>query len=177
MSVNFFTHSLLYGGSLKSKLETGRAIVVLLQNDLGQDSTFQKEFSTLKKRATALNSHMVGMNLGDLCSGCAANPDGGCCSRYMSGETDAIQIALNLLAAIDVEFVQSDKAECIYLGEKGCIFTFKPMFCLNYNCSHIHRWSSESEVKQMEYLAGSLLQKQYELEQYIRRRLQELQGQ
>ena len=175
MPTNSFNHSLLYNGSLESKLETGKAIVEVLRDELEQDSFFQKEFSELKKRAAALDSHMGTMNLGELCSSCASNPDGGCCSRYMSGETDAIQIALNLLAGIDVRFVQSDEAECIYLGEKGCIFAFKPMFCLNYNCSHIHRWSSKSDVEQMEHLAGLLLQKQYELEQYVQRRLAALQ--
>ena len=171
MSGNPFSHSLLYDGSLESKRETGKAIAELLREELEHNIVFIKEFSELKKRAAALNSHMATMNLGELCSGCASKPDGGCCSRYMSGETDAIQIALNLLAGIDVQFVQSDESECVYLGERGCIFTFKPMFCLNYNCSHIHSWSSTSGVKQMERLAGRLLQKQYELEQFIKGRL------
>jgi len=63
--------------------------------------------------------------------------------------------------------VQSSGEECLFLGKKGCIFLFKPMFCLNYNCKHIYDTGTPADLQELEKLTGKLLGKQYQLEQHI----------
>jgi hypothetical protein len=87
----------------------------------------------------------------------------------MSNEIDAIQLTLNYLIGVQVEKVNFEDQECCFLGKKGCIFLFKPMFCLNYLCSHIMSSGSEDELRTLEQLTGKLLRLQYRLEQDILR--------
>ena len=110
---------------------------------------------------------MAKMELGTLCGTCTAYPAGGCCSRFMSGEVDAIQLCLNSLAGIEVKIAQLYGQACLFLGELGCIFLFKPMFCLNYTCKHIYDSGTPAGLHELEKLTGQLLGKQYQLEQHI----------
>jgi hypothetical protein len=159
--------SLIYGGAVESRLEYSRTIAGHVQPILETRDTFRDAFQRLQKYANELNRHMSEMDLGSLCSSCAAKPTGGCCSLYMSGETDAVQMSLNILAGLDVRVSCKNGRDCVFLGDSGCIFLFKPMFCLNYNCSHIHKVGRLEDVKQLEQYTGQLLSQQYELEQHI----------
>ncbi|PID72805.1 MAG: hypothetical protein CSB34_00395 [Desulfobulbus propionicus] len=157
----------LYQGSVASRLEIAQRVVNEVGPQLKTDDGFNCEFALLKQYADDLNAHMTHMDMGSLCAKCAATPSGGCCSLYMSNETDALQLAMNMLAGIEVRFVRDDGEQCCFLGEKGCLFLFKPMFCLNYNCRHIVDAASPEELGQLESLAGKLLGKQYQVEQYL----------
>ena len=139
----------------------------MVGGELKQDAEFQHQFSLLQEYAEALDLHMTSMDLGKLCGTCAASPSGGCCSRFMSGEVDAVQLFFNSLAGIEVKIVQLNGEECLFLGEGGCIFLFKPMFCLNYNCKHIYTTGTAADLNELERLTGQLLGKQYQLEQHI----------
>lgn len=157
----------IYGGSIESRLEISREIFCKIKSRMEGDSEFNDNFLKLREYADDVNLHMSGMELAPLCIKCSSNPSGGCCSRFMSGETDSIQLALNMLAGIDVDVVCVNGTDCLFLGESGCIFIFKPMFCLNYNCSHIHEASADEAMRELEYLTGRLLGQQYILEQNI----------
>jgi len=158
---------ILYSGSVVSRLAASRFIHRQLAEKLrGQDS-FMSEFTRLLQHAKAVNNHMAEMNLGALCIRCSAQPSGGCCSLYMAGETDGLQMLMNLLAGIDVQAVRDDGSECIFLGQSGCIFIFKPMFCLNYICSHIHQAASSAQIEELQRLTGVLLAKHFEVEQFL----------
>lgn len=157
----------IYQGSIASRLTTARSIVDQIRPQLENDQWFQIEFELLYHYADELDRHMNHMDMGALCSKCAATPDGGCCSLYMSGETDAIQMAINILAGIEVECVRDDGEQCRFLQEEGCLFRFKPMFCLNYNCSHINEAASSEDSEKLERATGNLLRQQYRIEQYI----------
>ncbi|MFW5906056.1 MAG: hypothetical protein ACOCTJ_00620, partial [Desulfobia sp.] len=61
--------------------------------------------------------------------------------------------------------------ECVYLGDNGCIFKAKPMFCLNYNCSAIYEINPGTEIAEMEEAAGNVLRQQYKVEQHLLRYL------
>lgn len=50
------------------------------------------------------------------------------------------------------------------LGEKGWIFLFKPMFCLNDNCDKIVGATAAKEMLALERLTGRVLRGQYEVE-------------
>lgn len=121
----------------------------------------------LQKYAALLNRHMAEAGMGELCVRCAAGSGGGCCSLYMAGETDAVQLLMNMLTGVTVRQVRGDSGECCYLGEKGCMFTFKPMFCLNYNCRNILAAASPENTRELEQLTGQLLGKQYEVEKKL----------
>jgi len=157
----------IYQGSVASRLKTARRIVDKIKPQLDNDQWFQTEFELLYHYADELEAHMNRMDMGALCSKCAATPDGGCCSLYMSGETDAIQMAINILAGIEVQCVRDDGEQCRFLEEKGCLFRFKPMFCLNYNCSHITEAASVEDSGKLERVTGNLLRQHYRIEQYI----------
>jgi hypothetical protein len=158
---------ILYSGSVVSRLAASRFIHRQLAEQLRGHESFMSEFTLLMQHANAVNSHMAEMNLGALCIRCSAQPSGGCCSLYMAGETDGLQMLMNLLAGIDVQAVRNDGSECIFLGHSGCVFLFKPMFCLNYICSHIHQAASSAQMEELQRLTGVLLAKHFEVEQYL----------
>lgn len=157
----------IYGGSVGERLEEAERIVVEFGPGLRADSTFMAEIARLGHLAEMVNSQMAAMDLGPLCSKCAAEPAGGCCSLYMSGETDAVQLAMNLLVGAAVKVVREDGKECLFLGERGCLFLFKPMFCLNYLCQRIRLTASAQELAELERRTGRLLNQQYLVEQHI----------
>lgn len=162
----------IFYGSVKSRLEVGHTLFRDYGSQLMHDSVFQHEFRTLQEYASAVNSQMTGMDLGPLCTHCSSRPNGGCCSLTIAAETDAIQICLNLLTGVDVRYVRDDGNECVFLGKTGCIFIFKPIFCLNYNCRHIRESVTAADLGKLEQLTGRLLTKQYEIEQHILSRIQ-----
>jgi len=160
------SHS-LYNGSVVEKLQIARKLLhqhgELLKNSDGLGEVLDR----MRLLAAQLQDHMTAMDMGRLCVRCAARAGGGCCSLYMAGETDAVQLLLNMLAGVTVEPVRDDGVECCYLGPRGCIFLFKPMFCLNYNCTHILQDASPVELARLESLAGQLLGQQYDAEKII----------
>jgi len=161
-----FLH-LLYNGSVAEKLQTARQLLhqygELFKNTEGLGEVLDR----MRVLAGQLQDHMSAMDMGRLCVRCAARTGGGCCSLYMAGETDAVQLLLNMLAGVTVEPVRDDGVECCYLGPRGCIFLFKPMFCLNYNCTHILEDASPVDLARLEVLAGHLLGQQYDAEKII----------
>jgi len=163
--------STLYGGTVESRLTASQALFARLAAQLRSDSTFMVRLDLLTHHARAVTTHMAAMHLGPLCTRCSSEAGGGCCSLFMAGETDALQMLMNLLAGIDVRPVRNDGLECCFLGETGCIFLFKPMFCLNYNCTHIHQAATPEQMQELERLAGTLLTGQYELEQFLLARI------
>jgi hypothetical protein len=136
-------------------------IFLLKDKELGAD------LEALKKLAQLVNTHMGAMRMGEQCVRCAQNERGGCCSLFMAGETDAIQLLMNMLIGVGVEQQLGDGVECCFLGGKGCLFLIKPFFCLNYICEKIHHTASTAEIKKLEILTGRLLNKQYEIEKKL----------
>ena len=161
-------------GSVDEKQQCAKGIYrqygpcLLLATDLLTD------FDILKKSAELLNTHMREMSMGEICVRCARKEDGGCCSLYMAGETDAIQLLMNLLVGGSVEQVRGDDVACCLLARNGCLFLIKPMFCLNYNCTKIHDAASTQNINTLEDLTGQLLCKQYEVEKKLLDRLRKL---
>ncbi len=166
----------IYQGSVASRLQFARQLHGEWGRQLTSVHDFFCTFLEMKERAEALARHMREMDMGRLCVRCSTSESGGCCSLYMAGETDAVQLLLNMLAGVTVDFVRGDGRECCFLGENGCIFMFKPMFCLNYNCHAIRTTASEKHMGELERLAGELLGKQYEAEQLIISRIGEYAG-
>lgn len=158
----------IYGGSVESRLAFGFLLFRKLGKSFAGLTGVCGALALLRNQASALNAHMQALALGRLCYSCAASDGGGCCSRQMAGETDSLQILINLMAGVDVAQVNHNPAECCYLGAAtGCIFTFKPMFCLNYNCRRIKVHANGSRLRHLERLAGQLLGSQYELEMLL----------
>lgn len=139
-----------YSGSPAEKLAAARTLFAGLANRLTASELFTEELELLRRHAQTLNRHMRAMDLGQLCGGCAARPGGGCCGAYMAGNTDAIQMLINLLLGVSVAQQPDCGENCCFLGSQGCLFLVKPIFCLNYNCSHILD-SAEPESLDMLY--------------------------
>ena len=159
--------SLMYNSPLGTRLEVGRTIYARIGARLRKDKDFQQQFQLLTLCAADVNEQMARMDLGSCCCRCAAQPSGGCCSLAIAAETDAIQICMNLLVGIDVRQVNSIDNECVYLGNRGCLFLFKPIFCLNYLCGQITDSSKKEDLRELERLTGRLLTQQYEIERRI----------
>ena len=157
----------LYNGPTPSRLDFALELYHGHHEQLLAGEKLTGQLTLLKKLASALQDHMRRMNLGPLCARCATGAGGGCCSLYMAGETDALQLLMNLLAGVPVAMVRDDGRECCYLGESGCIFLFKPIFCLNYNCSHIAVAASPGEMRELERLTGQMLTAQYQTEKLL----------
>jgi hypothetical protein len=163
----------IYAGSVVSKRETAQAVLRQYGDRLCQDANIGETLARLLKLAGQVSEHMHSMELGQLCTACAARQGGCCCSLYMAGETDGTQLLMNLLAGIDVREQHTNSRDCCYLGPRGCIFPIKPMFCLNYNCHHILSGSPPEKLRRLEQLTGLLLNSQYQLEQLLIRKVLE----
>lgn len=165
----------IYHGEIQARLDFGRSLHAVLSSPLSRDEIFTAAFATLRRTAETLSRQMVSAGMGRQCVACSANNPGGCCSREMAGETDAVQILMNLLAGVEVKVVEQPGEVCRYLGEQGCIFAFKPMFCLNYNCDRIISRLGPARPE-LERSTGRLLGHQYEVERILLARIEALAG-
>jgi hypothetical protein len=158
----------IYGGTVESRLAFGLLLFRKFGNSLTGFTDVSSVLARMQTQESALAAFMRALLLSRVCSSCAASNGGGCCSRYMAGETDSLQILINLIAGVDVVPVNDNPSECCYLDTAaGCIFAFKPMFCLNYNCQGIRRQLKRSGEQQLEKLTAVLLGSQYELEMLL----------
>jgi hypothetical protein len=85
----------------------------------------------------------------------------------MEANSDTILLLINRLQGVTARRQHEPSGECCFLGNSGCILPVKPIFCLNYNCSHIHDQASRTEVHTLEQLAGTLLTEQTRLESML----------
>lgn len=157
----------LYYGSVSVKQELAEQLYGQHGAALHAHEVLDEGLTELKELAGLLHEHMVKMQMGEQCVQCAMANGGGCCSLFMAGETDGIQMLMNLLVGGKLAQVRNDGVECCFLGEQGCIFLFKPMFCLNYNCKKIHDTIHAGDMAHLEKLTGRLLGKQHDVEQRI----------
>ena len=161
----------IFQGTVTSRLDFAREVFATSREALTSDPDIAQALAEMQTLASTLDRQMLTMAMDSLCSRCAASPGGGCCSLEMAGETDAIQMLMNMLTGVTVTMVRNDGQECCFLGRQGCIFTFKPMFCLNYNCRRIVLAAKDGQLQDLERITGSLLGTQYRTEQLIIRRL------
>ncbi len=156
----------LYGGSVQERLLMARKIFSSFDGRLQESEEVSRSLNTLCRSVEELSVQMSAMKIGEICTSCAEGMGGGCCSLYMAGETDVIQLLMNMLAGVDVEIQRDDGEECCYLGRQGCVFLFKPMFCLNYNCHRITEMDRKN-LSILEMVTGNLLREQHDLERTI----------
>ncbi len=156
-----------YSGTVKSRLQFAHRLYRECGDYLLSDTQVSATLDALTQSAKALSFHMLQMGMGEICTKCSEKEGGGCCSLYMAGETDGIQLLMNILVGVDVHAVRNDTFECCYLGPSGCIFIFKPFFCLNYNCGEIIESGRGESSRGLADLTGKLLGQQHELEQMI----------
>lgn len=165
--------STCYCGNGSHKLEKANHLAEKYRELLLQQEKILKQLEITKLKVLSLDAHMSAMDMGKACSHCAATPNGGCCSAYMGDENnDALLLLMNSLAGIDVKVVCENGVECCFLGDRGCILLFKPIFCLNYLCHRIQNESDAYDLKQLEQKTGALLTAQSDLEQQLIRFLQ-----
>lgn len=157
----------IFSGTVESKLLHAEKLYKQLHLLLMNDVKFINYIKDLQTDAAHLTRHMEKMAMAKSCNHCSTSKNGGCCSLAMANETDAIQLLINKLTETKVEKVRDDGRECSYLAEHGCIFKFKPMFCLNYNCGRIMDAASSSELNILGRLTGNILRQQYAVENYI----------
>lgn len=150
------------------KLARAHALLTALGDPLAVHADLAAQIETLRGHCHALDDHMgTVMDLGRLCGQCASRPDGGCCSEYMAGNTDSLQILINLLLGIEVTLRADSGADCCFLGPRGCLFAVKPMFCLNYNCSHILNGAEPGQLAILYQRAAAVLSLQTQVEELL----------
>ena len=155
-----------YGGSIHARLAVSRMLIPDLAPELAAGEAFARMLASAVICQKELARIMAALDLGALCNVCGDRAGGGCCSSFMAGENDVPQLLLNLLAGVAVAALREDD-ECCFLGKKGCLLLFKPMFCLNYNCQQIRQTAGPTRMRKLEQAVGRLLQQQYALEQLL----------
>jgi hypothetical protein len=111
---------------------------------------------------------MQNTTIPEQCTVCATTKkNGGCCSLAMADENDSFLLLANLLVGNEVRVQRDDGRECSFLGPAGCSLHFKPMFCLNYLCSHIRERLAPEDMQKLDRATGLLLQSQYRIEQML----------
>ena len=155
-----------YSGSITDKLRVARRLYQQHGPRLLQNQDITDTLESLQHKANDLDKQMEAMGMGARCSACGTRIDGGCCSSYMAGNTDAVVLLINLLLGISITPVDNGE-ECCYLGPQGCIFLIKPIFCLNYNCSHIQQAATKEELRILAMRSGALLSEQIGLEKLL----------
>ena len=86
----------------------------------------------------------------------------------------AIQILLNLLLSVAVEFRADSGENCGFLDPRGCLFPLKPIFCLNYNCSHILKGAEPEALTLLYQRANAVLSRQTTIETMLLNELRSL---
>jgi hypothetical protein len=162
---------LWYNGTPAEKLAQARLLRQEIGAQLLADADFMGEIETLRSHCLALSTQMQAMDLGSLCSACAARDDGGCCSASMADNTDSLQILINLLLEQPLHLREPADSECCFLGPTGCPFMAKPIFCLNYNCHHICTGSEPGVLALLEQRAAAVLSQQTRIESLLLERL------
>ena len=160
-------YSYLYGRSPSESLLLARQLHRQYGDELRNDEQIVQLLKELNRSTQELDTQMTAMDMGKTCSDCASQEGGGCCSLYMAGECDTLQILMNLLVNIEVEMIRDNGTDCCFLGPTGCTFLFKPMFCLNYNCIHISTGAGKELMKQLEMKSGAQLTAQHDLEKQL----------
>ncbi|MCL2457946.1 MAG: hypothetical protein FWF31_03695 [Desulfobulbus sp.] len=154
----------LYEGRPADKLATAEALHGELAPCPGDLPLLTGELGRLRLECQALAGQMEDMQLGRLCSHCATRPGGGCCSAFMADNTDALQILINLLLGVPVAVQPESGENCCFLGPTGCLFPAKPIFCLNYNCTHILTGADPADLSVLYLRAASVLSRQTRIE-------------
>ncbi len=162
---------LYFSGTVEDKLTTGRQLYSLHGSALLGQEDIVGTLNRLRQCQAMLTSRMATMDMGRRCSACAAKPSGGCCSSYMAANTDAVLLLINLLIGSEVSIQHNNDIECCFLGSKGCTLVIKPIFCLNYNCSHIKNAASTAQMALLEQTAAALLGEQTLLETTLLQRI------
>jgi len=157
-------YAYFYSGEVALKLAVSRELYVQFGNVLLQQPDILTQLTNVKANERALQRQMGAMTMGLTCTQCASRQGGGCCSSFMAGENDVLQLLMNLLAGVQVQVQQDDQQECCFLGMTGCVLTMKPMFCLNYNCSHIKDKEVATTLLLLEQRTAALLVSQAGLE-------------
>jgi hypothetical protein len=160
-------YALLYGGDVGTKLAVAEKLFRFYREELKREPLLAAGLSSLSSLHDALQQQMLAMGMDRTCARCAQGSGGGCCSMTIAAETDVVQLLLNMLAGVAVFFRRSNNPDCCYLGENGCIFLFKPMFCLNYVCGKIVACEKLDNLQILEEKTGILLQAQQDLEKTL----------
>ena len=161
----------LYFSAVPQKLACARQLYEQTGQKLLAEPEMQERLQELILLSRALQLRMGSMCMFSLCRACAAKPGGGCCSAYMANETDALLLLLNMLLGVEVASQRDDAVECCFLGQEGCILTVKPIFCLNYNCSHILTGNETLVLKNLEKAASAVLLAQTAVEKMLLERI------
>lgn len=160
----------LYESDYRTKLDLAKGLHLSLHEQINTEP-IRLSLALLTGMAKDLSLQMSTMNFGRICSKCAGQPNGGCCAKGFICENDAIQLLMNLMADVSVVFFEGNDKECLYLGESGCILSFKPFFCLNYDCQSIKGCASDEGTGRYDLMRGTLLCEQWRLEQLLLDRL------
>ena len=160
-------YALFYSGDVVVKLAAAQELYGRYGKELSLRLDIMSQLAMMQASEHALQAQMGAMGMGKTCTQCAGRQGGGCCSRFMAGENDVLQLLMNMLAGVQVTIQQDGPIECCFLGITGCILTMKSMFCLNYNCSHIKGKENSSTLILLEQRTGALLRKQAVLEELL----------
>ena len=153
-----------YSGTVPAKLSLARALSADQGARLLASPAIREGLEQLRRHSLALEGQMQVMDLGRLCSRCAAGAGGGCCSAFMADNVDSILLLINLLLMVTVQSSENDPASCCFLGAQGCQFQVKPIFCLNYNCRHILDRAEATSLTSLYRLAAAVLSQQTRVE-------------
>lgn len=169
-----YSQAELFFGEVGRKIQIAHRLASEVGASLLANPEVRSHLYILARRWRLVRERMVALRLGACCQACAvASPTGGCCSRFMSGESDALLLLLNLLVGRQVNRAHSDHGECCFLGGRGCDLRYKPFFCLNYLCTAINTNTTGADLAGLALVSGQLLQAQYATEQLLLAILQE----
>lgn len=160
-------YALFYSGDVIVKLAVAQDLYVRYGPTLLQRPDIMTQLAAVEVSERILQVQMGAMAMGVTCTQCAGRQGGGCCSRYMAAENDVSQLLMNMLAGVRVRIQEDDGPGCCFLGEAGCVLSFKPMFCLNYICTHIKGSEEPATLLLLEQRTGALLRKQAGMEQLL----------
>ncbi len=160
-------YALVYSGDVPGKLTTAQEFYASYGRVLATRQDISGQLSAMLVAERALQEQMGMMAMGSTCRHCAGQQGGGCCSRYMAGENDVLQLLMNMLAGVEVTVQQQDMGHCCFLGVAGCVLSMKSMFCLNYNCNRIKGQVAAATMLLLEQRTGDLLRKQAVLEELL----------
>jgi len=158
----------LYSTSLPERLLLARRLFAAHGERLLGLAILQRHLQAIHFLQKEVSRCMAESGMPEHCRSCAmTSATGGCCSRFMADENDAVLLLLNLLSGCPVEVQRDDGIECLFLAATGCTLLFKPFFCLNYLCRQLRQKMGQAELRELDRASGRLLQEQFATEQFL----------
>ena len=130
-------------------------------------------FMRYRYAITKTQEVMEQMGVVEGCTACACEGRGSCCFQGVEEWYDHALLLMNLVLGIQLPEFREVPEGCVFVGSRGCKLLARHSFCVNYLCPSFRDLIKTPHMGTLLSVSGEELFCGWELEQAIRKWLQE----